>query len=75
MAKDPTKVLLPVKGIARVFGLKPENIRAEADAGKLPHTRVGDEYLFNLAAVEAALLERAGATHPADPADKLGGKP
>lgn len=51
--------LLPLKSAARVLGVKPESLQREADAGRVPFTKVGDEYLFALLALETALLERA----------------
>ena len=51
--------LLPLKSAARVLGVKPDNLRREADAGRVPFTTCGDEYLFALAALEATLLARA----------------
>lgn len=42
-----------------MLGVKPENLRSEADAGRVPFTKVGDEYLFALMALEQALLARA----------------
>jgi hypothetical protein len=46
--------------LARRLGLKAAWIKSEADANRLPCVRVGDGYLFDVHAVEAALLERAG---------------
>jgi hypothetical protein len=34
-------------------------LRAEADAGRLPHLRAGSAYLFDVDTVERLLLERA----------------
>jgi hypothetical protein len=51
--------LLPLKAVAKALGIRPENVRAEADAGRLPHTKLGDDYLFSLPDVESALLKRA----------------
>jgi len=45
--------------LARVFHVPAAWLRAEADANRLPHVRAGDIYLFDPAAVEAALLKRA----------------
>jgi hypothetical protein len=48
-----------LKSAARVLGVKPANLQSEADAGRVPFTKVGDEYLFALAALEETLLARA----------------
>jgi hypothetical protein len=52
------EILLPLKAAARAIGVRPENLRAEADAGKVPHTKLGDDYLFGLKALETSLLAR-----------------
>lgn len=43
----------------RRFGLTARWLRTEAEAGRLPCMRAGRRMLFNVAAVEAALLRRA----------------
>ena len=51
--------LLSLPALAAALRL-PENwLKAEADAGRLPHIRIGKRYRFALAAVEAALVLRA----------------
>jgi hypothetical protein len=57
--KNESKILLPLKAAARVLGVKPESLRSEADASRVPFTKVGDEYLFALEALEKTLLARA----------------
>lgn len=44
---------------ARHFGVKVAWLKTEADAGRVPALIAEDRYLFDLDAVEAALLERA----------------
>jgi hypothetical protein len=51
--------LLPLRSAAKVLGIKPENLRREADSGNVPHTKIGDDYLFSLTALEKTLLVRA----------------
>lgn len=56
--------LLPLKRAARVLGIKSASLQADADAGRVPFTKIGDEYLFVLSALEAALTERAQGKAP-----------
>jgi hypothetical protein len=56
--KNASEKLLPLKTAARAIGVRPENLRAEADAGKVPHIRLGDDYLFALDSLESSLLSR-----------------
>jgi len=53
-------VLLPLGPTARLLSVPSNWLRAEADAGRIPHLRAGSKYLFNVDAVERLLLERAG---------------
>ncbi|MDP6558260.1 MAG: hypothetical protein QGG71_26590 [Pirellulaceae bacterium] len=39
-------------------------LRDEADAGRLPHVKAGNRYLFNSEAVRRVLLERAATLPP-----------
>jgi len=50
--------------LARRLKVRASWLRADADSGRLPHTRVGDGYIFDVEAVETALLARAR-TRPA----------
>ena len=52
--------LLPLGPMARYLGVKPAWLRGEAEAGRVPAVRAGETYLFNVVALERALLERAG---------------
>ena len=57
MIQSPT--LLPDTLLARRLRVKVDWLRAEAAAGRLPHVKAGERYLFSPAAVERVLLERA----------------
>lgn len=45
--------------IARRIGVSPAALRKLADAGKLPHIRVGKDYLVDADTAQATLLELA----------------
>ena len=45
--------------MARRLGVKARWLRAEAEAGRIPHLKAGDRILLDPAAVERVLLERA----------------
>lgn len=47
--------------LARRLGVRAAWLRAEADAGQLPHVKAGDRYLFDPVTVERLLLGRARA--------------
>jgi hypothetical protein len=51
--------LLPLNVTARILSVPAIWLRAEADAGRLPHLRAGSRYLFDVDVVERLLLERA----------------
>lgn len=51
--------LFPLRSAARILGVKPASLQSEADAGRVPFTKCGDEYLFSIKALEKTLLERA----------------
>jgi len=52
-------MLLPLGPTARLLSVPSAWLRAEADAGRLPHLRAGSKYLFDVVTVERLLLERA----------------
>jgi len=54
-----TSQLLSLPALAEALKLPKKWLRAEANAGRLPHLRIGSRYRFNRAAVEAAILRRA----------------
>jgi excisionase family DNA binding protein len=51
--------LLSLPALAEALKLPESWIKAEADAGKLPHLKIGMRYRFNRDAVVRALAERA----------------
>ena len=55
--------LTPLALAARLLHIPPGWLRAEAEAGRLPHLRAGTAYLFDVDLVERLLLVRARA-HP-----------
>jgi excisionase family DNA binding protein len=57
-----TTHLLSLPVLAKTMNLPEGWIKAEADAGRLPHLRIGKRYRFNLDAVIRALSERAALT-------------
>jgi hypothetical protein len=54
-----TRTLLPLTVVARRLRVPSSWLRAEAEAGRVPSLRAGNQILCDLGAVEAALLERA----------------
>ena len=57
MATDPDIVTLA--DLSRRLRVSAAWLRAEADAGRLPHVRAGSQRLFNLSVVLHLLAERA----------------
>lgn len=55
------ELFLDLRRAAHILGVPMSWLRNEADAGRVPCLRAGRRLLFNLAAVKAALLERAAA--------------
>jgi hypothetical protein len=54
--------LLSLPALARALNLPEAWIKAEADAGRLPHLKIGKRYRFNSAAVIRTLADRAAMT-------------
>jgi excisionase family DNA binding protein len=54
-----TAQLLSLPALATALNLPEAWIKAEADAGRLPHLRIGTRYRFNRDAVLRTLAERA----------------
>jgi hypothetical protein len=52
-------LLLSLPALADALKLPERWLQAEADAGRIPCLKIERKYRFNLAAVEAALAERA----------------
>jgi hypothetical protein len=65
---ETTRTLLPLTVVARRLRVPSRWLRAEAEAGRVPSLRAGNQFLSDLEAVEAALLERARKA----PADERG---
>lgn len=60
--QTPHRNLVTLRGLARrlrPLGVTRKWLEAEADAGRLPHLRVGRQTLFNAEAVEKVLADRA----------------
>jgi len=51
--------LLSLPALAEALKLPESWIKAEADAGRIPHLKIGKRYRFNRGAVVLALAERA----------------
>jgi hypothetical protein len=60
---ETTTRILPLNVVARRLRVPLRWLRAEAEAGRIPSLRADNQFLCDLGAVEAALLERA--RHPA----------
>jgi hypothetical protein len=61
----PTRSLLPLNVAARKLRVPFKWLRAEAEAGRIPCLRTDKQFMCDLEAVEAALLERARRPAPA----------
>ena len=61
MENDSTE-LLSLPALAQALNLPGAWIKAEADAGRIPHLKIGKRYRFNREAVIRALAERAAMT-------------
>ena len=62
MIDQHTTHLVNLRELARQlrrFGITQDWLKSEAEAGRLPCMRVGKRLLFNVTAVEEALLRRA----------------
>ena len=57
---DPDE-LFPLSRMARRLGVTQAWLRDQADAGNVPRLKVGNRYLFHVAAVQAALAKAAQA--------------
>lgn len=51
--------LLSLQAMARRLNVRPQDLRAAAEAGEIPASHVGDSLLFNADSVEQILLDRA----------------
>ena len=59
MRMENEKRLLPLGAMARRLHVTTKWLRGEAEAGRLPHLKAGDRFLFVGDAVEKILYERA----------------
>jgi hypothetical protein len=59
MSTDTTPLLVPLGQVARCLRVPAPWLRAEAEAGRIPHLKAGKAMLFDLEQVERILLERA----------------
>ena len=56
----PSGDLLPLAALASILGVRPADLRAEVDEGRLPHVRLGAQsILLDEARVRAILCARA----------------
>ena len=58
---DPPKRPIQLAHAARLMGVRSEWLRTEAEAGRLPGFKAGDDWLFDLPRLERALIERVRA--------------
>jgi hypothetical protein len=59
MSTPSRTTLLPLGPMARLIGVSSDWLRAEAEAGRLPHLPAGKTILFDPDLVEQLLTERA----------------
>jgi excisionase family DNA binding protein len=57
--QNGTSELLSLPALAEALKLPESWIKAEADAGRIPHLKIGKRYRFNRDAVFGALAKRA----------------
>jgi hypothetical protein len=63
---DADKRLWPIGPTARRLRVTVKWLRGEAEAGRVPHLKADDRFLFDLESVERVLLERAKGEGVAD---------
>lgn len=51
--------LIGLSALSRRYGIPPTWLREEAEEGRIPCVKTGQGFLFDLQAVEHALIERA----------------
>jgi hypothetical protein len=59
MHTTPRPAIMPLGPMARLLGVTSRWLRAEAEAGRIPHLPAGDTILFDADLVEQLLAERA----------------
>jgi hypothetical protein len=67
-----TRRLVPITVAARKLRVATKWLNAEAEAGRIPCLRAGNQILCEIEAVEAALLERARQPSPAGGEEQTG---
>ncbi len=68
-APDTMSVLMSLGRMARRLGVTQQWLRDQADSGKVPCLKADKQYLFNPAAVQETLSERAANTRQGDSED------
>jgi hypothetical protein len=66
--------LLPLGATARLLRVPAAWLRAEAEAGRIPHLRAGKALLFDADLVERLLLERARRAPTPDSSEEAAGE-
>lgn len=56
---DPSSELVTLRVLAKRLGLSVAWLRAEVQAGRLPHLKAGKRLLFSVEAVRQHLIQRA----------------
>jgi hypothetical protein len=57
--RQSCRQILNLRCAARVLGVRPENLKREAEAGRVPCARLGDEFVFSLSHLERTLEQEA----------------
>ena len=57
----PDRQYIHLTRLSRLLGLPAAWLKSEAEAGRLPHLRIGERLRFNVRDVERTLAERASA--------------
>ena len=70
MSTAVSETFQPVRLVASKVGVPAAWLRAEAEAGRLPHLRAGRQILVAPEQIEKALLERASAARVPSKADQ-----
>jgi len=65
--------LMATAALSRALAVPARWLKAEADAGRLPHLKAGSQYLFDEEAVRQELLRRASGSRRSRAADHEGG--
>ena len=71
MAITAYSKLLPIGPTARRLHVTIKWLRSEAEAGRVPHLKADDRFLFDPIALELSLLQRAGGSPQSTNNDSL----